>query len=932
MNCSEKTFTQCKESPDCVYSKGTCKERKNKFIGRKPRQKKVRSPLSPSIPPIRNTPTPVRYHNQQRLTDSTLKTASLREKGSPLKTASLRERASSSPLKRVSSSPLKRVSSSPLKRVSSLKVTSPLKNQVNEINQIVDQLFIETLSPPAASPRTVAAATDTTVKCVANIKPGIKCSRVVSDDIGCNRLCWEHAKIFAELGWPGAYWYPESQKNVTQPAFVWEDNKWVSNNKRCSDPNIIQNNPDLDWAKYKNGVFQETYDTAWNSDREYMQSMKNTKQEPTITNIKYNTSNSTNNHQIIVTKTPNQTVFVNITKVLFDKLRLHFTFIEETSKDTDTKYKYPSHLPISHLYIILDYYTNLVNGRYDLNDYYTMLETLRILGCTDQKLIKFIKKQIGDKSIPITIKFTGGGPDLVTVFTDRAVQDNPLLKEMVSTSESSTSIKINLSRSIFDKIQKIRSDLRITPNMLTSNQLVLNQIIVGWSLLKLNMLELLEIFRDEIIVHKNKEFLYELQDVPQCSLLKPLIIAITPNTNHKDFIQRRLRNRYFESVGSFSTFDHNRYNLSSRGNELLGEGTFGRVLKVIDNKTKQVVAIKELKNVIKDANSEHYLLNEINLLTELCGHPYVVKLLDVAISKENKDTKIYLIFEYQKYDLKKYITEKKTLEYFEIQKFAYQLLSGIKWLHSNKIVHRDLKPANLLYDQKNARLQITDFGASKRFNVKERLTENDYVTLGYRAPELYFKDVDLSLSTTHSFAVDLWSAGVIILELLTPKGGYLFFPTQKEIEAYIQKYPKLREKKRDEMPWNDIYTILSKQLIKTKVYNNDTKKVSRTKIGHYLKTLTHIHPNIIQPDQEALLDLLKGLLEINPKDRISVDQALNSPVFKDVHNTTNFNSQMCFAEKCNKPLPPDIAKALDLMQKTVNAPVVVALDPRRRKK
>ena len=48
-------------------------------------------------------------------------------------------------------------------------------------------------------------------QCMANVKPGERCKRDASTDIGCHRVCWQHAREFAELGWPGAYWVPKME-------------------------------------------------------------------------------------------------------------------------------------------------------------------------------------------------------------------------------------------------------------------------------------------------------------------------------------------------------------------------------------------------------------------------------------------------------------------------------------------------------------------------------------------------------------------------------------------------------------------------------------------------------------------------------------------------------------------------------------------------
>jgi len=92
-----------------------------------------------------------------------------------------------------------------------------------------------------------------------------------------------------------------------------------------------------------------------------------------------------------------------------------------------------------------------------------------------------------------------------------------------------------------------------------------------------------------------------------------------------------------------------------------------------------------------------------------------------------------------------------------------QLLSGLDHCHNRGVLHRDIKGANLLLDN-NGILKIADFGLATFFNPnqKQHLTSR-VVTLWYRPPEL------LLGATNYGAAVDLWSAGCILAELLSGK-------------------------------------------------------------------------------------------------------------------------------------------------------------------
>lgn len=96
----------------------------------------------------------------------------------------------------------------------------------------------------------------------------------------------------------------------------------------------------------------------------------------------------------------------------------------------------------------------------------------------------------------------------------------------------------------------------------------------------------------------------------------------------------------------------------------------------------------------------------------------------------------------------------------------YQLFRGLMYIHSLDICHRDIKPQNLLVNRKNYRLVICDFGSAKKL-VKGEENIAYICSRCYRAPELIF---DCSNYTT---MIDMWSAGCVLLELLTNEPFFL---------------------------------------------------------------------------------------------------------------------------------------------------------------
>lgn len=96
-----------------------------------------------------------------------------------------------------------------------------------------------------------------------------------------------------------------------------------------------------------------------------------------------------------------------------------------------------------------------------------------------------------------------------------------------------------------------------------------------------------------------------------------------------------------------------------------------------------------------------------------------------------------------------------------LQYFLYQILRGLKYIHSANVIHRDLKPSNLLLNA-NCDLKIIDFGLARPTAENELLTEY-VVTRWYRAPELLLNSSD------YTAAIDVWSVGCIFMELMNRK-------------------------------------------------------------------------------------------------------------------------------------------------------------------
>ena len=144
----------------------------------------------------------------------------------------------------------------------------------------------------------------------------------------------------------------------------------------------------------------------------------------------------------------------------------------------------------------------------------------------------------------------------------------------------------------------------------------------------------------------------------------------------------------------------------------IGTGSYGKVCEALHLPSGQKVAIKKILNLFEDAIDTKRLLREIQILKQL-NNPNIVKLYDILEPSEPKSFKsLYLILEHAQSDLKKLLKSSMFLTELHIQTIVYNLLSGLKYLHSARIIHRDIKPANILINE-DCSIKICDFGLAR---------------------------------------------------------------------------------------------------------------------------------------------------------------------------------------------------------------------------
>jgi len=205
--------------------------------------------------------------------------------------------------------------------------------------------------------------------------------------------------------------------------------------------------------------------------------------------------------------------------------------------------------------------------------------------------------------------------------------------------------------------------------------------------------------------------------------------------------------------------------------DLLGYGTYSMVYKGQDLLNNLTVALKIIK-LTEDEGMPNTALREISIMKKL-SHRNILALLDVV----HTETQLTIVLEYIESDLRKVLSSEDKIDEISLIR---QMVEGVAYLHAEQIVHRDLKPQNILVGEDGC-LKIADFGLARSFEIKMSSYSSEVVTLWYRAPEL------LKGSKVYGYAIDMWSVGCVMSEILMKAPLFAGNDKQDQIEK-ISKY------------------------------------------------------------------------------------------------------------------------------------------------
>eukprot|EP01091_Cochliopodium_minus_P015909 TRINITY_DN578_c0_g1_i1.p1 TRINITY_DN578_c0_g1~~TRINITY_DN578_c0_g1_i1.p1 ORF type:complete len:468 (-),score=183.20 TRINITY_DN578_c0_g1_i1:143-1546(-) len=190
---------------------------------------------------------------------------------------------------------------------------------------------------------------------------------------------------------------------------------------------------------------------------------------------------------------------------------------------------------------------------------------------------------------------------------------------------------------------------------------------------------------------------------------------------------------------------------------VIGEGSFGKVLRVRKNNDGKIYAMKVLdKNMIIQRNELEHTRSEKSILQQL-DCPFLVKLHFTF----QTSSKLYFILDYVNGgELFFHLQNQKKFDAERVKFYCAEIVLGLKYLHEKGILYRDLKPENVLLTS-DGHICMTDFGISKEgLKAIDDRTATFCGTPEYLAPEV-LEGIE------YGKAVDWWSFGTLMYEMLT---------------------------------------------------------------------------------------------------------------------------------------------------------------------
>ncbi|XP_062212968.1 shaggy-related protein kinase kappa-like [Phragmites australis] len=318
---------------------------------------------------------------------------------------------------------------------------------------------------------------------------------------------------------------------------------------------------------------------------------------------------------------------------------------------------------------------------------------------------------------------------------------------------------------------------------------------------------------------------------------------------------------------------------------VVGTGSFGVVYQAKCRETGEIVAIKK---VLQD---KRYKNRELQIM-HMLDHPNIIGLKHYFFSTTERD-ELYLnlVLEFVPETVnriaRQYNRMNQRMPLIYVKLYTYQISRALAYIHNCiGICHRDIKPQNVLVNPHTHQLKICDFGSAKVL-VKGEPNISYICSRYYRAPELIFG------ATEYTTAIDLWSTGCVMAELLL---GQPLFPGESGVDQLVEIIKVLGTPTREEIKcMNPNYTEFKFPQIKAHPWHKVFQKRLPPEAVDLVSRLLQYSPNLRCTALEACMHPFFDELR-DPNTRLPNGRPL-PPLF-------NFRSQEL------KGVPPEVVERL----------------------
>ncbi|KAF8529682.1 mitogen-activated protein kinase HOG1 [Hysterangium stoloniferum] len=286
----------------------------------------------------------------------------------------------------------------------------------------------------------------------------------------------------------------------------------------------------------------------------------------------------------------------------------------------------------------------------------------------------------------------------------------------------------------------------------------------------------------------------------------------------------------------------------------VGMGAFGLVCSAKDQLTGASVAIKKIMKPFSTPVLSKRTYRELKLLKHITHENTCTSIVSASaisfpiVIDDNLPTS-YFVTELLGTDLHRLLTSRPLEKQF-IQYFLYQILRGLKYVHSTGV-----KPSNILVNE-NCDLKICDFGLAR---IQDPQMTGYVSTRYYRAPEI------MLTWQKYDVAVDIWSTGCIFAEMLE---GKPLFPGKDHVNQFSIITELLGTP-----PDDVIQTIASENTLR---FVQSLPKRERVPFSEKLRCT-----------DESALALLEKMLVFDPRKRITAVEALGDPYVAPYHDPSD---------------------------------------------